>query len=57
VIARKSESKADEMRKMDNVPVSGNVPGRWAMAVRGFLCQNIILGCSAGGFGVAMPFL
>jgi len=45
------------MRKMDNVPVSGNVPGRWAMAVRGFLCQNIILGCSAGGFGVAMPFL
>jgi len=48
------------MGETGNDPVSEGVataPGRWAMAIRGFLCQNIILGCSAGGFGVAMPFL
>ena len=29
-------------------------PGRWAMAVRGFLCQNVSVGCAFGGFGVAV---
>lgn len=29
-------------------------PGRWAMATRGFLCQNVSVGCAFGGFGVAV---
>lgn len=29
-------------------------PGRWAMAVRGFLTQNVAIGCAFGGFGVAV---
>ncbi len=29
-------------------------PGRWAMAVRAFLCQNVAVGCAFGGFGVAV---
>ncbi len=29
-------------------------PGRWAMAIRGFLCQNVSVGCAFGGFGVAV---
>ncbi len=28
--------------------------GRWPMAVRGFLSQNIAIGCAFGGFGVAV---
>lgn len=32
-------------------------PGRWGMVVRGFLCQNLIIGCCFGGFGVSMATL
>ena len=28
--------------------------GRWSMAVRGFLCQNVAIGCAFGGFGVTV---
>ena len=36
-------------------PFSTGTPaeGRIGMAVRGFLCQNIAIGCAFGGFGVA----
>ncbi|MDD3797955.1 MAG: MFS transporter [Novosphingobium sp.] len=28
--------------------------GRWPMALRGFLCQNVSIGCAFGGFGVTV---
>jgi|GEM_PF-966514 len=32
----------------------GPAQGRWAMAIRGFFCQNVAIGCAIGGFGMTV---
>jgi len=39
------------------VSARGKGASRRAMALRGFLCQNVAIGCTFGSFGVAVPTL
>jgi len=32
----------------------GTIPGKWAMVARGFLAQNVAVGCAFGGFGLTV---